>query len=246
MDERWSEQKRQRDQDDLNNEAAGRDVGRIKRFRPDQSPEFLDKKKRENEERISQLMQMMRDPVYAAAYQGAWDSYHRAQEALDQALLDNAEEIERLEALITEYEENALRMPDGTLAFLAADGSLRSAEGHLLRGEAVPASPSNTLQTTSYAQYAEGRAALQSARVIGQELADIQTEVLDPANARLSDNDNPLSLDELDGVVERMDRLTNDLYEGRIPEIDANEVSSVEPGHQTSPIATPIGLPSLD
>jgi len=137
MSEPPDEQKRRQDYDDLNNEAAGRDVGRIKRFRPDQSPEFLDKKKRENEERISQLMQMMRDPVYAAAYQGAWDSYHRAQEVLDQALLDNAEEIERLESLIAEYEENTLRMADGTLAFLAADGSLRSAEGRLLRGEPV-------------------------------------------------------------------------------------------------------------
>ena len=51
----------------------------------------------------------------------------------------------------------------------------------------------------------EGRAALQSARVIRQELAEIQTEVLDPANASLSNNDNPLSMDEIEGLTDQMD-----------------------------------------
>lgn len=206
MDERWSEQKRQRDLDDLNNEAAGRDVGRISRFHHDRDPKTIEEKKQERERRMSALAQLMRDPAYAAAYQRARDAIDRAQVVLDAALLENAQITEDLQERLEEMEGRAARLPDGRAVFRTADGSIRTADGHRLRSEALPASLIIPLDAPSYEDYALSRDALTSVRAHGQELSRVQTEVIDPARERLADEDNPLSLDELDALELEMGR----------------------------------------
>ncbi|MFT6660697.1 MAG: hypothetical protein ACJA0K_000674 [Maricaulis maris] len=205
MDERWSEQKRRQDLDDLNNESAGRDVGRISRFHHDRDPQTIEQKKREREARESALMRMMRDPAYVAAYQEAWDAIDRAQAALDAALLENAEEAERLAENIREMESRAARLPDGSLIFRAADGSIRGADGHRLRSDAVPASLIFPLEAPSYEDYAASRDALNSARAHGHDLSRIQTEVIDRAAARAGSETDPPTPEELRGIRDRMD-----------------------------------------
>lgn len=207
MDEEWAERKRRQDIDDLNNEAAGREVGRISRFHPDRDPEVLNHKKREQEARMSALMRLMRDAEYAAAYQGAWDSLNNAQPALDEALIDNAADTEQLEESLREMEARAARLPDGREMFRGADGSLRTADGQRLRGDELPASLAIPANAPSYEDYAAMRDALIAARQRGDHLARIQTEVIDPARDRLNDEDNPPSKGELDGIRDRLDRV---------------------------------------
>lgn len=247
MDEEWAERKRRQDFDDLNNEAAGREVGRINRFHPDRDPTHIESKKKENEARVSQLMQMMRDPAYAAAYHRAWDALNDAQSVLDQALLENADEVERLQVELEEMEQAAARLPDGRLVFRAADGSLRDAEGRPLRSEAVPASLIIPSDAPSYESYAAGRGALASARARGGQLSEIQTAVIDPARDRLNDTENPPTAEELADITANMDHVARELRVGRIPTLEqevqqshSNRVSELD-----LPIA-PIDLPALD
>ena len=213
MDERWSEQKRRQDLDDLNNESAGRDVGRISRFHHDRDPQTIEQKKREREARESALMRMMRDPAYAAAYQEAWDAIDRAQAALDAALLENAEEAERLVEIVREMESRAARLPDGSLVFRAADGSIRGADGHRLRSDAVPASLIFPLEAPSYEDYAASQGALLSARVRGHDLSRVHDEVIRPAIDRMNDEDNPPTTEELgqikDDLHEAVERIAD-------------------------------------
>lgn len=216
MDERWSEQKRQRDLDDLNNEAAGREVGRISRFHPERDPKHIEDKKKEQERKLSALAQLLRDPEYAAAYQRANEAIDRAQSALDTALLENAQVTEDLAERLDEMETNAARLADGRAVFRAEDGSLRTADGQRLRSEAGTASLIIPLNAPSYEDYAATRDALTSARAHGQELSRVQTEVIDPARERMNDQDNPPSRDELGAIERRMDQVEDALDRGDV------------------------------
>lgn len=246
MDERWSEQKRRQDLDDLNNESAGRDVGRISRFHHDRDPQTIEQKKREREARESALMRMMRDPAYAAAYQAAWDAIDRAQVALDAALLENAEEAERLAENIRELESRAARLPDGSLIFRAVDGSIRGADGHRLRSDAVPASLIFPLEAPSYEDYAASQGALLSVRARGHDLSRIQTEVIDPAAARAGNETSPLTIEEYGDLASQMSELADDLHEGRIPDLDANQAAAAASPPESAPLIALTELPALD
>lgn len=246
MDERWADQKRRQDLDDLNNEAAGREVGRISRFHHERDPKFIEEKKQERERRLSALAQLMRDPVYAAAWQRANDAIDRAQAALDIALLENAQITEDLQERLEEMEGRAARLPDGRAVFRAADGSIRSADGQRLRSDALPASLIIPLDAPSYEDYATSRDALTSARARGQELSRVQTEVIDPARERQADEDNPLSLDELDAVTAYMTEVADELVEGRLPERPVAELANPDTSTDERALFAPLSLPSLD
>lgn len=246
MDERWSEQKRRQDLDDLNNEMAGRDVGRISRFLPDRDPRTIEQKKREKEARESALQRMLRDPAYAAAYREAWDAIDRAQAALDTAMLENAEEAERLADVIGMMESRAARLPDGRAVFRAADGSLRDADGHRLRGEADAASLVIPSDAPSYEDYAATRDALVANRARAHHLSRVQTEVIDPAAARAGNETDPLTIGEYRDLASQMDDLANDLNEGRVPDLDGGEAPTAENSLGDAPVIAPMGLPALD
>ena len=241
--ERWDDQKRQQDLDDLNNEMAGRDVGRQRRFLHDRDPQHIEERKREDKHRHDMLMQMMRDAEYAAAYQRAWDALDNAQDALSEALIENAEETERLAEALDAITDQAARLPDGSPVFRAADGSLRDADGNRLRSDALPASLTIPEDAPSYEDYASARDALHSARMRGQELARIQTEVIDPARDRV----------EAGGMTaEELDELTRHLNEtaSRIADREYSAVWTDEPSDDRSPsdpepLAAPLDIPTL-
>jgi len=243
MDERWSEQKRRQDIDDLNNEMAGRDVGRIRRFLPDRDPETIEQKKREKDARETALQQLLRDPAYAAAYERACNAIDRAQAALDEALLENAETVERLAEELEAMEGRAARLPDGRAVFRAHDGTLRTADGQRLRSEAVPASLIIPLDAPSYEDYAMSRDALTDARERGHELSRVQTEVIDPARERTHDADNPPNQDELDAIEREMDEIAEEVAS---PDFTLDSGTSRGPTATQTPAPAPMSLPDLN
>jgi len=240
----WDDQKRQQDIDDLNNEMAGRDVGRQHRFLHDRDPQYIEERKREDKHRHDMLMQLMRDAEYAAAYQRAWDALDNAQDALSEALLENAEETERLAEALDAITDQAAHLPDGTPVFRAADGSLRDADGNRLRSDALPASLTIPEDAPSYEEYAAARDALHSARMRGQELARIQTEVVDPARDRMNDRENPPDAGELDAIEARMRQVPAMITAGRVlPDLErsGDAAAPVEPEHSAIPTLDEIG-----
>lgn len=90
------EARRRRDADDFNNEIAGREVGRIKRFLPDSAdPSELRKRNGRDHQRLSTLMTLLQnDPEYAALYEDTLDKLRDAEEATDAAMAKALEDIE--------------------------------------------------------------------------------------------------------------------------------------------------------
>lgn len=208
--EQESDKRRQVDLDDLNNEIAGRDVGREARFLgPSGGRELQAKREKADREFRSLLQQRLQDPEYRRLYDDAWSALDSAQSALDRAMLENARAKERLEGLVSEFEERAANLANGEKVFRAADGSLYTADGRKLSAaEARDVEiPPNAL---SYESYVQANDALEKARKRGGDLSDIQTKKIDPARAKLQDEDNPPSKDDLRKMTKELEQVTAD------------------------------------
>lgn len=99
--------KRMQDAHDLNNEMAGRDVGRINRFFGEASSPRADgdKRKAEREAQLTNLqMLMMNDPAYAQLFRETETKLRQAQNRLDAALEAIRLEKERIEEAL--FREN--------------------------------------------------------------------------------------------------------------------------------------------
>ena len=226
---------------DLQDEIAGRDNGKARRFiSRDQDPREQSRKDRQDatQAAISALQARLADPEYRAAYERAHDAVDRAQAALDEALLENAEEIERLAIRAREMDEAAAQLPDGTAVFMDANGTLRTADGRRLGSEDIPSSLVIPADAPSYEDRAAVRDASEAARTRGAELAGIQTDVIDPARERLHDEDDPLELDELGEVADAMERARKSIATaGESPE--SEPVSDVAAAPMTLAELTP-------
>lgn len=83
------EARRRRDVDDLNNENAGREVGRMKRFLTGEADPDKKQKQREREHEFrSALMALLQDdPEYAVLYEETMDKLREAEAATEAALI---------------------------------------------------------------------------------------------------------------------------------------------------------------
>lgn len=232
MSEPWDEQKRRQEIDDLNNERAGNETGRIRRFLPDRDPKHIATQKKDRERKLSALMEMMRDPAYAAAYQGAWDALDRAQAAVDAALMEAAEAIDRLTDITDDMDARAHRLGDEAV-FEGDDGAYYRANGSRL-SEDEAARVERREGAPSYDARRMAQDALDAARARRAEILGIQDNVIDPARERLADPDNPMSEDELRDLTDRLNEVPNDLPRQEVGRHFDSAVSA------TSPEAPPI------
>ena len=195
MSERAGDSGKHRELADLNNEAAGRETGRIRRFLHDRDPQTTQAKKDENERRLSALMRLLQDPDYRAAYDAAWLAFEEAQIAVDDALLDNAEAIERLTAYTDEMDARAHKLgieavfQDETGRFFRVDGTALSDE--------ETARVERSADAPSFEARRQAGDALEAAQARRAHILEIQATILDPARERLQDEDNPMSQEEL-------------------------------------------------
>ena len=195
--------------DDLNNERAGNETGRITRFLHDRDPKQIQAKKQEDERKLSALMQLLRDPAYAAAYEEAWTAFERAQTAVHDALTGTAEAIENLETITRAMDARAHRLGDETVyqdesgQFFRVDGTALIEEevGRVIRSADAPSFDARRM----------AQEALEAAQARRAHILEIQATVLDPARERLANENNPMSKPELQDVTARLDGVIHDV-----------------------------------
>ncbi len=209
MGEQQDEQKRRQDIDDLNNERAGNETGRIRRFLHERDPEFIETKKREDERKLSALMQLLQDPAYRAAYDAAWSAYEDAQDAVDQALIENAEAIERLTAYTDEMDARVHKLGN-EVVFQDESGRFFRADGTPLTAEET-ARVERSADAPSFEARKQAGDALEAAQARRAHILEIQATVLDPARKRLEDEDNPMSESELRDLTANLDGVIHDV-----------------------------------
>ncbi len=224
--------KRKQDFDDLQNETADRDVGRHSRFLNEGERTAEIKRKKRDEERAfrTQLERLMQDPVYRAKYVDVMDGLRKAEQTTDAALERIAQTIRALEQDIQDMEDRAARLPDGTLVFRDANGVVRRADGSAVEDHLVE----TILWTGSepgFEDYVDARNRLNDIKDSQSEVERYRDDTLGSARDRLTDPDNPPSLDELDGIQDGFmaampDEVRNALpNEASPPQADLTNVS---------------------
>ena len=196
----------QRDRIDLNNEMAGREVGRIERFNvatgEDAGP---DGRRRKESDRLGALEQLlMQDPAYRELYQRVTDRLETAEIAVIQALSAVRERITLMQDRFTEMLERASELPDGTKVFRTRDGTRAYTEdGELLTPEQM-AGVHWRDDAPSWEEFTEARDARDVAVQAEQDILDFQEQVIDPARERIDSGEIILE-DELRDLDEAME-----------------------------------------
>ncbi|MCB1469967.1 MAG: hypothetical protein KDK08_23105 [Rhizobiaceae bacterium] len=125
------------DFDDLQNEIAGREVGRAGRFLPDAVKNGVGSAK-EAEKRADALtrlqLALQSNPAYAALNNETGEALGHAQRRLDEIMERTRRAIETAEAALEEKRSHAARLEDGTLVYRKRNGHVSAEDGSPMQG----------------------------------------------------------------------------------------------------------------
>ena len=123
----------------------------------------------------------------------------RAETATAEALQDAEIEVAEGEAALTALQGRADRLPDGTRVYRDADGSAFAEGGRKLTAEEFESVVWHEGAPT-WEAYKAKKEAHEKVLQDREAILRYQRDVLDPARHRLSDEDNPPSLEELKAI----------------------------------------------
>lgn len=227
-----------RDFDDLQNEIAGRDVGRISRFLPQDDERSAEGKRRKRaEEALRRTLDvLLQDPVYRARYDAAQDALGQAERATETALANFDVLITEAESDLADMQQRAARLPDGTRVYRDQSGFVRRENGSIV-DDTLVATILWRGDEPSFEDYIGQRDRLQGLVNDRSEIERYQADILGDARNRLSDEDNPPSIEELDAIIGEIEQ-----HMPRFVHETQREMSETAPA--TAPSAE-ISLPSL-
>lgn len=207
------EQRRTQNLDDFNNEMAGRDTGRIKRFGFDQArQDVIQKEKR----RQSALDQMMMNAVYREAWTSALNALNQAEEAVYQALIQASDALHHAQRQYQELLDKAAMTADGQRVFKDKHGDV-----YTENGEKLSADEAAQIDWRGDDPSREDQIHIQDALTTAQEEFDRingHSNRLVEIREELTDQNDPLSIDEIQARVQEV----NDLRQS----VEISEISS--------------------
>lgn len=194
-----------RDLIDYNNESAGLDTGRMKRFfGEDRSGEMNSEKRREKERRFETLMRLLQDPDYARLYKQVWDAVAQAEEAAKQAMQSLALEGEAARKRLEALRQSAAELPDGTKVYQSKiDGHLYTEDGRDVTDQKDSVAG---LSETSpdWEKLKERKAAVDDVEIRERGVETYQRTIIDRAKERLTNEGNAPSDDELRDMLKTL------------------------------------------
>lgn len=231
-------ERRARDFDDLNHEMAGQDVGRMSRFLPEGDGTGRGNSKKRSQQAddaLTRLQLLMRDPVYAALYQGTMDIIVTAEAATERALEKALVRLREAEDALTDLQTRAAQLEDGTRIYRDEDGNFWSEDGSPVLLDEADSAEHWLPGMPGWEEFLEKRDAARSAAKDVDDIRDYQIGTLGAARDRMSDPDNPPGAEELD-------RIRRDV-EDQMPEQVRHELggpaeTTIEPAG-TSSLAVP-------
>lgn len=234
-----------RDFSDLQNEIAGRDVGRIGRFLSDgvKNADPSGKARQEHAETLTRLqLVLLNDPAYAALYDETAQALNDAQSRLDRLLERVATEIESGKNALMEALDQAANLPDGTKVFRDKNGDARTRDGSLASDELV-----ETIvwrgNEPSYEDIQEQIERLARLRAIEAKIHSGQAEIGDLQIALGNANDVK-SPDELHDTQKRAEDIVDDVESSFAAELERDHIApeTERPNVETS---STIAVPEL-
>lgn len=196
-----------RDFFDLQNEAAGRDTGRMRRFYSEDRFAGPNSEKKKTERAFNALMRLLQDPHYARLYSDAVNAVTRADKAIRAALDEIARETAAARQHLDQIRQSAAQLPDGTKVYQSErDGHLYAEDGSIVddRREFVSglseSSPSWERRQTATTR-------VETLETERQGLETIRRDRVEAAKERFADTESPPSEDELEYIKSIKDAL---------------------------------------
>lgn len=229
--------KRKRDFDDLQDEYAGRETGRMRRFltQEPQTPEERQKQRTERAMR-SLLRILLNDPIYRTKYEKATALITEATLAVEAALSALADQIAAAQAETAGMEARAARLPDGTRVYRDAKGVIRRPDGSVVE-ETLAATILWTGNEPSYEAYTAATDLLDQLEEQQSEATTYLDDVLAPAQDQMNDPSNPPSLEDLDTILESLT--------GKMPEIVQQQQAAPDEDLGAQPDSSQINVPKI-
>jgi len=187
--------------DDHQRELAGVDAGRIPRFLARHlRSEVAREKDKADREHGTRLAMLLAHADYRRSFEAAWVALTQAEQATTEALELLALEEHSTAELIHDMEDRAARLPDGTMVFRDAEGTLRRADGSEVTGPDA-ATIFWSGDEPSFEEYQAQLDRLDRLQANRAAILAYQIDVLGNARDRLSDEDDPLTQEELDDIL---------------------------------------------
>jgi hypothetical protein len=202
--------RRQADVDDLGNETAGRETGRIMRFSAADTQHIQEEKRKREEAYESLLQQMLQNAAYAKLYYETGEMLQRAEITTDQALQKAELDWQNARDTLKETLKNANKLPDGTAVFKDAQGDVRTQDGRLLNAEERESIVWKQGSTVSYEEYLRQKQQEEALRLWLDKLRHYQAE-LGTARERWSDDNAPMKPDETKQMQEDIKRIQSEI-----------------------------------
>lgn len=256
----------ERDWIDLNHEISGEPVGRIQRFLPDNAlGVYGENEKKKSERRFRTMLEILlaEDAQYAKLYFEIKETLDGAKRAMGRALIDLNQRLGESERLFRLLQDNAAKLDDGTRVFRSAvDGSIYAENGRKLSSDEARGIEFSE-HAPSWEAYKTAKDRLETVKEQKSAVETYQRDVIDRAQERLSDADDPPSLEELEKIerdiqVKKPEVLSQYFYqEGLlVDQSDLQGVTVAEDISGKSPLNMPpmnrqfdiarLGLPDMD
>lgn len=201
-DRDMAETRHGQDFDDLQNEIAGRETGRNSRFLSKGNAEAQETERKKNHDRVQQTaldILLQNNPEYAALYNETMDLIRRAEIQAEQFLRELESGLSSAQDTMKETLDNANKLPDGTAVFKDADGNVWTADGRKV-GPEEAAGIEWKKGGVSYEDYLKQKQAIEDFKRQIDEVHHYQVDVLGRARDRMTDPDNPPSMDDIKGI----------------------------------------------
>jgi hypothetical protein len=217
---RLAANKRQQENvDDLGNETAGRETGRILRFSAADNQQVQEEKRKREEAYENLLQQMLQNAAYAKLYHKTEDLTTRAEILTTKALELLAKDMLQEKSVLEKMLDSANRTYDGTRVFRDAQGNVRDENGTIISADDA-ASIVWRNNAPSYEEIRAQQEKLAELRRREEELRHYQVDVLGNARDRLTDEKNPPSTDELQkiqkDIAEKAPTLVHDQLQPKV------------------------------
>ena len=237
-DENWQRTlvRRERDLAEIQNEIAGRGHSRIRRFLPEDhesNPDAQEKKKRQERAYRSALRALLKNESYRALYEETFDKLRTYEVATEHALEQAREDLAEAKGALDEMRENASTLQNGTRVYRSEDGGVYSEDGTLITGDALE-SVEWRKGAPSYEDYTAQKKAAAEAESRVNDLLVYQAD-LGVVRERLSDEDHPLSPEDLKDVQEDMDSRMPEAVAEQLP-VDKTQLAQTAQHSASTPL----------
>jgi hypothetical protein len=192
-----------RDLIDYNNESAGRETGRARRFFSSDGADLETSEQKKDERRFNALMRLLQDPEYMRLYGDVAKAIDDAEDAAARALAKLSREGERALERLDDIKYAAATLNDGRRVYRAADGRIYTEDGDDVTDQ-EKSIRGLSANSPSWEEFKTAKEALVDIVRRRREVEDYLRDVVDPAKLRLSDPDHPPSDDELKDILNRL------------------------------------------